>query len=145
MHARGARKGKPFYLLDVTTGKDLTFATADINKLPESLRGTSLLVFRVTDVNEMDKNKLLYSTHRTAKDRADMEQFVKSYNQEEEAYLNKHKRASYIKSIVFSFVNICHRIEMSCRITLNNLYKLFIWFSCFYSEIVEKFVQTSCH
>ena len=108
LHARGARKGKPFYLLDVTTGKDLTFATADIDKLPESLRGTSLLVFRVTDVNEMDKNKLLYSTHRTAKDRADMEQFVKSYNQEEEAYLNKHKRASYIKSIVFSFVNICH-------------------------------------
>ena len=104
MHARGTRKGKPFCLLDVTTGKDLTFATADIDKLPESLRGTPLLVFRVTDVNEMDKNKLLYSTRRTAKDRANLEQFVKSYYQEEEAYLKKHKRASYIKSIIVFLV-----------------------------------------
>lgn len=104
MHARGIRKGKPFCLCDVTTGKDLTFATTVIDKLPESLRGTPLLVFRVTDVNEMDKNKLLYSKHRTAKDRANMEQFVKSYQLEEEAYLKKHKRASFIKSIVVFLV-----------------------------------------
>ena len=104
MHARGIRKGKPFCLFDVTTGKDLTFATTVIDKLPESLRGTPLLVFRVTDVNEMDKNKLLYSKHRTAKDRANMEQFVKSYQLEEEAYLKKHKRASFIKSIVVFLV-----------------------------------------
>lgn len=107
MHARGIRKGKPFCLCDVTTGKDLTFATTVIDKLPESLRGTPLLVFRVTDVNEMDKNKLLYSKHRTAKDRANMEQFVKSYQLEEEAYLKKLKRASFIKSIVFLIFLTC--------------------------------------
>ena len=97
-HACGTHAGEPFCLLDITVGKDLIFATKSVDKLPESLKWKPTLVFRVTQVNEAEKKKLLYPNSSNSKDKAKVEQFVKGYMEREQVTVKKQQRANYIKS-----------------------------------------------
>jgi len=67
-HLSGVRTGRAYSILDISVGKDLSFDTNELNTLPDSLKKKKVLVFRVTNVNEEDKEILLKKYCKSVKD-----------------------------------------------------------------------------
>ena len=83
-HITGRRKGQPYHhLLDISVGKQLVFYTQNQSNLPDSARNKNTVVFKVTDVDEDEKRKLLFHDCKSIKDRTEIENFIKKYRSEE--------------------------------------------------------------
>lgn len=83
VHLHGSRKGKAYSILDISAGKDLTFVTEHQSSLPDTLKTKQTASFRITEVDEENKNKLLYDGCKTLKDRALVDDMIRTYKQEE--------------------------------------------------------------
>nr|KAF6451867.1 calcyphosine 2 [Molossus molossus] len=51
-HQRGRRKGKQYHLGDFYIGANLTFLSSDHPRLPESIKENTLLILRITNVDQ---------------------------------------------------------------------------------------------
>ncbi|WAR09393.1 CAYP2-like protein [Mya arenaria] len=58
-HLHGPRKGDPYTLVDICAGSDIAIATKGQSSLPETLKKIAEVTFRVTDVEEEEKRKIL--------------------------------------------------------------------------------------
>lgn len=83
VHLHGSRKGKAYSILDISAGKDLAFVTEHQSSLPDTLKTKQTASFRITEVDEENKNKLLYDGCKTLKDRALVDDMIRTYKQEE--------------------------------------------------------------
>ncbi|XP_064617965.1 calcyphosin-2-like isoform X3 [Liolophura sinensis] len=59
--ARGRRLQEPYTLTDIYPGANLEFKTAGLHSLPDSVRQQKVAVFRVTDVDDVAKSKIILS------------------------------------------------------------------------------------
>lgn len=84
-HISGHRKNKPYCILDIATGKNVTLYTSDQPSLPERLKQKRTIVFRITETdNEEARKKLLYLHCKTSKQKQEVDTFIKTYEEEEE-------------------------------------------------------------
>ncbi|XP_035874559.1 calcyphosin-2 isoform X2 [Phyllostomus discolor] len=52
-HQRGRRKGKQYQLGDFYTGANLTFLSSDHHTVPESIKESTLLILRITNIDQI--------------------------------------------------------------------------------------------
>ncbi|XP_075408876.1 calcyphosin-2 isoform X2 [Tenrec ecaudatus] len=57
-HQRGRRKGHQYQLSDFYTGANLTFLISDHPSLPESIKESTLLILRITNIDQIALNSL---------------------------------------------------------------------------------------
>jgi hypothetical protein len=65
-HVKGPRAGEAITLADITPGVNLSFTSHDQLSLPASMKCRKYVEFRVTDVDDAAKQKVMYVTHADA-------------------------------------------------------------------------------
>lgn len=58
-HLQGPRKGEPYALIDICSGHNIHISTSGQHSLPDTLKRVPEVTFRVTDVDEEEKQKIL--------------------------------------------------------------------------------------
>lgn len=82
-HPTGHRKDKTICILDIKTGANLTFLTANQPSLPDRLKEKQTLTFRITSTDdEKTRTKLLYDGCKTSKQRQEVELFIQTFENE---------------------------------------------------------------
>eukprot|EP00794_Sanderia_malayensis_P012752 gene12752-14059_t len=83
-HIRGRKKNMNYTLLDIAVGNELHFTTVDQASLPDSLKSKPTIAFKITEIDEEGREKLIYDGCRTAKERGERAAWVENYESPED-------------------------------------------------------------
>ena len=79
-YINGERKSKPYNLLDIRTGNNLTFDTRSQPTLSNGLKSKKTITIRITSTDDDEtRNKLLFHGCKTVKEKEDVKRFIKEY------------------------------------------------------------------
>eukprot|EP00111_Clytia_hemisphaerica_P018268 TCONS_00054022-protein len=79
-HISGFRKNRQYHLMDIGTGKNLTFDTKNQPSLSDGLKAKSTITIRITDTDDEEtRKKLLYHGCKTSKEKEMVKRFVDDY------------------------------------------------------------------